>query len=767
MRLRAVATRAVLICSLTGLTCAPAAAQQDHRTWMNYAGGPDSSHFVALDQINKSNVSQLQVAWSYPVGDETSYVFNPIIVDNVMYVLARKSSLVALDAATGKEIWIHENLPGLSTRGIAYWESKDRQDRRLIFAINNFLEEIDARTGKSILSFGEKGLVNLKEGLGRDPKTVARIQSNTPGRVFEDLIIEGSATGEGYLSPPGDLRAYNVLTGQMVWIFHTVPHPGEPGYDTWPRDAWKYSGGTNTWGEITLDEKRGIAYFPTGSPTYDYYGVDRTGNNLFANCLLALNARTGKLLWYFQMVHHDLWDYDATAAPQLITVRHDGRSVDAVAQATKQGFLFVFDRVSGKPLWPVEERKVPQSNMPGEHASPTQPFPTLPPPFARQKMTADDVDPYILTPEERASWKDRISSMRNEGIFTPPGLTETLSLPGARGGSNWGTTAADPSRGFVFLTTQDWPTIYKLSLEDPLGRPSSRRGGASSSGQALYDRRCAACHGANASGSSMGPPALAGINARFRFDSFRQVVLAGRAEMPAFSDLDDASLTALYGYLSGLTGSGSGKSSTDSESAAPAPVVASGGAPGGLEIPASSGPQYSPLGGPPYPSGVDAPKNRYYTGWGLYPDQPFVISPPWSSLVAYDLNKGAIKWKVPLGQDAQAAAEGAKDTGIFMSERHGIIVTTTGLLFVATSEAKIRAYDEETGKVLWTGALPAGSEGIPAMYQVGGREYLVVPASAKLNAGGGHKDKSGALPPALPAGKRAYIAFALPNSKSR
>jgi len=267
-------------CLLYCLVATQLRAQQDHKAWRNYGGGSDSSHFVTLDQIDKSNVSRLQVAWTYPTGDDGYYVFNPIIVENVMYVLARKNSLVALDAATGREIWIHENLPGLSTRGIAYWESRDRKDRRLIFGINNYLEEIDAGTGKSILTFGKHGLVDLKEGLGRDPRTIVRIQSNTPGRVFENLILMGSATGENYLSPPGDIRAYDIVTGKMVWIFHTIPHPGELGYDTWPKDAWKYSGGTNTWGEITLDEKRGIAYFPTGSPTYDYYGADRIGRSV-------------------------------------------------------------------------------------------------------------------------------------------------------------------------------------------------------------------------------------------------------------------------------------------------------------------------------------------------------------------------------------------------------------------------------------------------------------------------------------------------------
>jgi len=737
-------------CFLFCLVATQLRAEQNHKVWKDYGGGPDSSHFVALDQIDKSNVSRLQVAWTYPTGDDGSYVFNPIIVQNVMYVLARKNSLVALDAASGREIWIHENLPGLSTRGIAYWESRDRKDRRLIFAINSYLEEIDAGTGKSILTFGKHGLVDLKEGLGRDPKTIVRIQSNTPGRVFENLILMGSATGENYLSPPGDIRAYDIVTGKMVWIFHTIPHPGELGYDTWPKDAWKYSGGTNTWGEITLDEKRGIAYFPTGSPTYDYYGADRTGSNLFSDCLLALDARTGKLLWHFQMVHHDLWDYDATAAPQLVTVRHEGKMIDIVAQSTKQGFLFAFDRVSGKPLWPIEERPVPKSDMPGEQAWPTQPFPTAPPPFARQKMGSDDIDPYILTPEERARWKERMGHIRNEGMFTPPALSETLSLPGARGGSNWGTVASNPAKGLIYLTTQDWPTIYKLSLRDPFSEPTSSRQGPD-----IYEKRCQPCHGPEGIGSASGPPALTGIGARLGVNAFRQVVLAGRGEMPAFSDLDNSAISALLEYL-GKPGV------TDKPIQLPeGPVVASGGAPGGLETPTDSKAHYSPLGGPPYPADLDLHLDRYYTAWGLYPDQPFVIGPPWSSLLAYDLNSATIKWKVPLGQDAKAAEEGARETGAFMAERHGIIVTSTGLLFVAGSDGKIRGYDANTGNVLWTAPLPAGSEGIPAMYEANGRQFLVVPSSSPINAGGGHKG-SGATAPNSP---RAYVAFALPEQK--
>ncbi|RPI57828.1 MAG: pyrroloquinoline quinone-dependent dehydrogenase [Acidobacteria bacterium] len=736
---------------------------QDYKTWKDYGGGPDSSHFVDLRQIDKSNVGQLDVAWTYPTGDSRSYVFNPIVVDNVMYVLARNSSLVALDAATGKEIWVHDNLPGLATRGIAYWESKDRKDRRLIFAINNYLQEIDARTGKSILTFGNKGLVDLRQGLGRDPRTIVRIQPEAPGRVFENLIMLGSSTGEAYLSAPGDIRAYDVRTGRMMWSFHTIPHPGEEGYDTWPKDAWKYSGGANTWGEITVDEKRGIAYFPTGSPTYDYYGADRIGSNLFANCLLALDARTGKRLWHYQMVHHDLWDYDANAAPQLITVRHNGRLIDAVSQSTKQGFLFVFDRVTGKPLWPIEERPVPKSQMPGEQAWPTQPHPTVPPPYARQQMTAEDVNPYILTAEERAAWKDRISKMRNEGLFTPPGFDETISLPGARGGSNWGTNAANPAKGLVYLTTQDWPTIYKLGLDDPLAarNRAATDGTGADQGRAIYEKRCQACHGPNGNGSAGGPPALARDN-RLELEAFRQVVAGGRADMPAFADLDAAAIAAIHAFLGGEAAPPS--RSTPNRSGEAGPVVASGGAPGGLEIPALD-PRPSPLGGPAYPDGVETPANRYYTDWGLYPNQPYIIGPPWSAIVAYDLNSGTIKWRVPLGEDARAAREGAKDAGVFMAERHGIIVTSTGLLFVATSDGKVRAHDEETGRVLWTAALPAGSEGVPAMYEVNGRQYLVVPATSPINTGGGHRRPGEAAQPEV--GTRSYVAFALPEARAR
>jgi quinoprotein glucose dehydrogenase len=395
--------------------------------------------------------------------------------------------------------------------------------------------------------------------------------------------------------------------------------------------------------------------------------------------------------------------------------------------------------------------------MPGEQAWPTQPYPTAPPPFARQSMTAEDVNPFILTAEERAAWKERISKMRNEGLFTPPGFEETISLPGARGGSNWGTNAANPAKGLVYLTTQDWPTIYKLSIDDPLSARRPTLAAQRSDGRILYERRCESCHGAGGKGTAGVPRAIAGTT--LDLEAFRQVVVSGRGDMPAFADLDQAAIVAVHTFLASPAGLATPKRSDTSRVGGP--VVASGGAPGGLDT-FEVDPRPSPLGGPPYPAGVQAPANRYYTDWGLYPNQPYIIGPPWSAIVAYDLNTGTIKWRVPLGEDARAAKEGAKDAGVFMAERHGIIVTSTGLLFVATTDGKVRAHDEETGKVLWTGALPAGSEGVPAMYEVDGRQFLVVPASSRINTGGGHQRPGDAAPDTV-VDNPAYVAFALPT----
>jgi quinoprotein glucose dehydrogenase len=726
-------------------------AQLSRRAWRDYGGGPDNSRYLTLDEIKKSNLDQLAVAWRYPTQDNIAYVFNPIVVDNMMYVLARNNSLVALDATTGRELWIHEGLTGVAPRGINYWENKDRSDRRLLFQMNSYLQAIDARTGQSILTFGTDGAVNLRNGLGRDPAKVVKTQSSTPGVIFENLIILGSAPGENYMAPAGDLRAYDVVTGKLAWQFHTIPHPGEFGYETWPKDAWKYIGGVNTWGEITLDPERGIAYFPLGSPTYDYYGADRHGANLFGTSLVALDARTGKRRWHFQMVHHDLWDYDNTAAPQLTTIRRNGRMVDVVAQAGKTGFLYVFDRVTGEPMWPIQERRVPSSEIPGEQAWPTQPFPTAPPPFARQKPTAEDINPFILSPEERQSWKTRIANARNEGLFTPPSLQETVAIPGAQGGANWGCTASNPTNGTVYVLSINVPSIYKLSTEAPSGQTGRSGGpGAILQGKTIYEQRCATCHGADLAGSG-NYPSLVDITSRMGPDAIKETINGGRPGMPSFDDLSESDISAMQSFLGDpgpREGRGGGPPAPKG-----GPVVASGAAPGARAVPEG---RAGGMVGPAYPEGVDAPEVRMYTGYGM---NGTIVKPPYSTLTAYDLNNGTIKWQVPAGgDDARAVADGAHDTG-YISQRTGIITTSTGLLFHAGGDGKLRVYDAETGKVLWTAALPAGSRGIPSMYEVNGRQFFVVNATSTIVAARG----SGAASEPYSPLARAYVAFALPE----
>jgi quinoprotein glucose dehydrogenase len=735
-----------------------------HRTWRDFGGGPDQSKYFVQDEITKSNVNQLKVAWEYSTADENVYQFNPLIVDSIMYVLAKGNSLVALDAASGKEIWIHANLQGIAPRGINYWESKDRKDRRLIFQMNNYLQAIDALTGKSILNFGDNGLVDLRQGLGRDPLTLTRAQSGTPGKIFENLLLLGSSTGENYMSSPGDVRAYDVVTGKLAWTFHTIPHPGEYGYDTWPKDAYKYIGGVNTWGEISVDAERGIAYYPLGSPTYDYYGGDRIGSNLYGNSILALDARTGKRIWHYQLVHHDLWDYDLSAAPQLVTVNHDGKKIDAVAVAGKNGFMFVFDRVNGKPLWPIEERPVPASTVPGEESWPTQPFPTVIPPFGRQNMTSKDLNPYFLKPEERAEWAKRIDSM-GTGLYTPVSMTrETLSIPGAVGGASWGSTAANPEKGMVYVRSIDWPSVYgKVEKRDTPRDDESADNGTAANGQNIYATNCQACHGADRKGA-VGPQLL-DIATRLNFEKFQQLVFSGKGEMPAFPHLDEGTMRRLYRFMSETGAPRAGGRPAPPKNQTPeGPVVASGGVPKGQELreltPAirNASRQGPNAYGVPYPEDAKVPATRYFIppGWGL--GYPYLISPPWSSIIAYDMNKGTIKWRIPIGQDLQATEEGGKNTGVLRAQRNGMIVTSTGLVFCTAKDGKIYAFDADNGKELWAGQLPTGTQGLPSMYELNGKHYLVVSATVPLSWGRGDEKTK----PEKPAPQGRYVVFALP-----
>ena len=412
--------RIVVVLVLVGavpalLRSEPPGVRRSFKAWSQYLGGADSSQYSALDQINKSTVSQLDVVWRYPSGDSRSYRFNPIVVDGTMFVLARNNAIVALDARTGNEKWSHPNDGAVGDRGINYWESSDGSDRRLLYLNAGSLTAIDARTGAAIPSFGDQGRVDVRVGLDRDLSKIRRLQTNNPGRIYQDLfIVSLPAGGAGYVASPGDIHAYDVRSGKLAWVFHTVPGRGEPGAETWPEAALATGSGVHNWSELTVDEARGIVYVPTGTARYDFYGGNRHGANLYANSVLALDARTGARKWHFQTVHHDLWDYDLATAPKLLTVKHEGRDVDVVAQASKHGFLFVLDRDTGRPLWPIEERPVPQSDVPGEQTSPTQPFPTLPPPFARQSFTEKDINPH-LSPEAQANLREVLRRLGQQG----------------------------------------------------------------------------------------------------------------------------------------------------------------------------------------------------------------------------------------------------------------------------------------------------------------------------------------------------------------
>ena len=707
------------------------ASQATHLLWSDYAGGADAAQYSALAQINRSNVSQLRIAWSYPTSDGNKYLFNPIVVDGTMYVLAKNNSIVAVDAATGRELWLHPinaNTRLVTNRGINYWESSDRSDRRLLFAADNFLQEIDARTGQSIVDFGQQGRVDLREGLGRGPESLTLVQSTTPGRIFEDLLILGSATNEEYESGPGDIRAFNVRTGHLVWTFHTVPHPGEFGYETWPKDAWKTVGGANAWSGLSVDEKRGIVFVPTASPKYNFYGADRTGANLFGDCLLALNARTGKLLWYFQMVHHDIWDYDNGTAPMLLTVRHNGKMRDVVAQVGKEGFVWVFDRETGESLWPIEERPVPRSNMPGEVTWPTQPFPVKPPPFARQSFTVKDLSPF-LEPGERDEFQKTIEGARNEGLFTPPGVSNTIEMPGNNGGANFQGAAVDPIHGKLFVISKDLPSMLKLELNP---RESLREGSSPEErGRAVFQTNCRLCHGADLAGEPPAIPSLVGMGSRLSDDQVREVVSHGRGPMPAFSKLSGVELQTLLAYL------------MHPERAAATSTT---------EVAAID------------PTSLPPEKLRYRSGFGFMFSRSGLpaIAPPWTTLTAYDLNEGTIEWQVPLGEVPELAAKGFRNTGSHFP-KVGPVVTAGGLIFTGTRDRKVRALDSATGKVLWEAEVAAGLEGMPAVYEIDGREYVVFCAAAQATTYTHDVPGHAALQASIPG---AYIAFTLPAGKA-
>ncbi|MCH7858326.1 MAG: pyrroloquinoline quinone-dependent dehydrogenase [Candidatus Marinimicrobia bacterium] len=695
--------------------CTPKAANP-YRTWRVYGGDLGGTRFSELDQINRSNVQQLEVAWVYHTGDKrddppSTIECNPIIIDGVMYVTSPALKVIALQAATGDMIWTFDPFDGGRARGVnrgvTYWEAGD--DKRILFTAGSNLYALDAETGRPKVDFGDNGIVDLLTGLDRDVAGLS-ISATTPGVIHGNLLIIGSSVGEGPgPTAPGHIRAYDVRSGERAWIFHTIPHPGEFGHDTWEGDAWQRAGGANNWGGMTLDEKRGMVFVSVGSATFDFYGGDRIGQNLFANSVLALQAATGERVWHFQTVHHDLWDYDLPAPPNLVTVTHDGRPIDAVAQVTKTGRVFLLNRDTGEPLFPVEERPVPSSDLAGEAAWPTQPYPLKPPPFSRQAFTEEDVT--NISPEAHAYVLERFKKARAGQIYMPPSEEGTIVFPGYHGGANWGGASFDPTTGLLYVNNNEIPWMATmLKLGGQQGKYFY------STGERVYQTYCSSCHGLNREDDLTSFSSVEIIEKNIPKAKMLALIEQGQGRMPAFPGLSKGQKDAVIAFLSGERQAVSGDEDA-----------------GDIEY--------------PYP--------YLFTGYHRFVDQEGypAIKPPWGTLNAINLNAGEIAWQVPLGEVPELIERGLPITGT--ESFGGSMVTAGGLVFIAaTKDEKLRAFDKVTGEVLWETKLEAGGMATPSTYEIDGKQYVVIAAGGgagqrareKLDKGSGD----------------AFVVFALP-----
>lgn len=696
--------------------------------WPVYGGGKERLQYSALDQINPANVKDLEVAWIYNTkdSDKSSQIqANPLIVDGVLYGVTAQLKLFAADAANGNEKWVFNpadsilvdnsgrNNYGINAcRGLALYK-KDNGEHLLFYTVGPSLFCISSKTGKPVKTFGRNGRIILEEGL--DPKRNLkhlRITSTTPGIIFKNLLIVGTSLSEEEEAAPGHIRAFDVHTGAMKWLFRTIPAPGETGFDSWEDpNAYKFVGGANAWGGLTLDEKRGMVFASTGTTNPDFYGGKRKGDNLFGNSVLALDAATGKYRWHFQTIHHDLWDWDLPTSPVLVTVRKDRKKVDAVVQVTKHGFIFMLDRETGTPVYPVNEKAVPtDSDLTGEQPSPTQPFPTVIPAFARQSFTEADLNP-LVPDSSKADLKQRFLSYKRGPMFTTPSKQGTLVLPGLTGGAEWGGPSFDPQSGILYINSTEMPWIITMVDAKDKAVPASNQTNLEA-GKTLFTRNCAGCHGADRKGSGAFP-ALLDLEKRYDEAGFKELVSSGRRMMPGFKNLSEADKTAIASYLLNIT-SKQGKKFVQEARVR------------------------DPFYNTPYRLGGI---KQFLTKEG-HPG----IAPPWGTLNAIDLNKGKILWKKPLGDVPEFKAKGIT-TG---TENYGgSVVTAGGLVFIAaTKDEKFRAFDKKTGKILFETQLPAGGYATPSVYSVNGKQYIVIACG-----GGKLQTKSG----------DSYVAFSLPS----